>query len=334
MEEAQAFIRSLLRGAGTDAYLTLTAIHPDRRHRVPSRHSPAQNTELQRQALQALFSANRLGWGAYVGLAWRQAGLGRYQRGGKANLLALPVLFVDLDYVQQYQIERLLAMPSPSWTIASGGAGHLHCYWLLEEASQDFKRLQALLQSLAIWLDGDPSMSLDQSMRLPGSYNLKDPQQPRLCQPLGSTNMRYRLDDFLPYERQQKLWIPARRDKLKTSRQSGQVLNPRLIDAVTERLLRDYQAKVKSNGWYRSRCLLPHRDQSEAHGSWKPEIGFFHCFGKHGSLLMRDICQILALSIPAYGGLYLQKPAKDIHHVPKSNRDFSENQPGRGNRKL
>lgn len=78
-------------------FITLSAIHPDGGYPTPSRHVPIGDKDRLMHTLDRLLAANRLGWGAYVGIAARKANLGRWRRGGQSDLLALPTLFVDVD---------------------------------------------------------------------------------------------------------------------------------------------------------------------------------------------------------------------------------------------
>ena len=124
MEQRQAFFDALFAYCTeyTDACLTLTAIHPDGQHPTPSRHIPLVDQVTLREALTQLDQANALGWGAYFAVGLRHSGLTRWQRGGAANVVALPALFVDVD---DPSIEALTllqcATPPPSCIVASGG---------------------------------------------------------------------------------------------------------------------------------------------------------------------------------------------------------------------
>ena len=80
-----------------DSYLTLTAIHPTQKKRVPSHHIAIGDEVALPRSLQQLHTANQMGWGAYFGVGYRKGNLGRWRRGGKADVLALPAVFVDLD---------------------------------------------------------------------------------------------------------------------------------------------------------------------------------------------------------------------------------------------
>src|SRR5450631_1999794 len=98
--ELEAFLQGVFGcydPSASPAFLTLTAIHPDGRHPAPSRHIRLNDRQALNMALADLLEANRRGWGAYFGVAPRQADLGRWTRGGKQQLASLPALFIDLD---------------------------------------------------------------------------------------------------------------------------------------------------------------------------------------------------------------------------------------------
>src|SRR5690349_1626687 len=95
--ETEAFVRGLFGRCCQPSFLTLTAIHPDGRHPTPSQHIPLGDSKALALALDKLIAANHVGWGAHIGVAPRKTNLGRWSRGGKADLSELPALFVDVD---------------------------------------------------------------------------------------------------------------------------------------------------------------------------------------------------------------------------------------------
>lgn len=133
------------------AFITFTMIHPtDRKRRVPSRHVHSCNTLEIDTTLALMQDSNVMGWGAYVGIGYRKRALPRYQRGGKADILALPAIFADVDREPAQVIPMLTTVPEPSIVIASGGGTHL--YWLLEMPTFEIERAEAIIKGMAIWL--------------------------------------------------------------------------------------------------------------------------------------------------------------------------------------
>jgi hypothetical protein len=101
------------------ACLTLTAIHPDGKHPTPSRHIRLDDPAALHDALTRLEVANELGWGAYFAVGLRRPGLTRWQRGGGADVVALPALFVDVDDPSAESLERLHGTEPPPQAAAA-----------------------------------------------------------------------------------------------------------------------------------------------------------------------------------------------------------------------
>ena len=238
------FLQRLLARSPTDSFLTLTAIHPDRRQRTPSRHVSLADETALTDALDCLRRTNELGWGAYVGLATRQAGLTRWQRGGASQIVALPALFVDVDQRDPQAFVALKRFsPEPTWIVHSGGG--FHAYWLLDCPTSDFKTAQHLLDQLAKALNGD-RLSVAQSMRLVGTRNVKAGRYEALCQVVYETDVVYSLDEW-----QRRFPIKSftiRKEYTVSSRIASlpRELNPMLIDAITHRLIAEYSGVAAS----------------------------------------------------------------------------------------
>lgn len=129
----------------------------------------------------------------YVGIAPRRASLTPGKRGGRADLVGSPALWVDIDCAEgehapppkgelptMGEARQILAScpAPPSFTVASGGG--IHAYWLLDEPVDAlcpiFRSWKAYWDSVTEttgkWVDRsafDPARSL----RLPGSVNPK-----------------------------------------------------------------------------------------------------------------------------------------------------------------
>ena len=221
-----------------------------------------------------------------MGVATRRTDLGRWRRGGQADLGALSALFVDLDMPVEEAQRRLKAHdPPPSCVVASGGG--VHAYWWLDQPTTDWVRARQALRHLQDRLGSDRS-SLAQSLRVPGSQNTKPQRHNALCHVLLLNNTRYPLKRFLqdtcPQTSQtgQTDHFPsiscpqADALKFKTSptaqNQSDrlialnrsltcqtdhshhrlamlQSLNPRLIMAVVQQLEGQYVGRWQRNGW-------------------------------------------------------------------------------------
>lgn len=82
-------------------------------------------------------------------------------------------------------------------------------------------------------------------------------------------------------------------------------LNPDLVEAVVHVLLRDYAGFVQHNGWIGALCPCGHsRDQPGRHFGFSPQHGVARCFGRHGQLLVKELCTLIGVDPASYGGLY------------------------------
>jgi hypothetical protein len=308
-EETLQLLRAIYRGQ-CEGYLTLTAIHPDKQQRTPSRHLHICDKEAIHQSLKDLLRANGLGWGAYFSVALRKQPLGRWKRGGESDLLALPALYADLDGDLSESFERIrksgmAGMPSASAMIGSGRGLHLH--WVIEP-TDDFVTANRVLAGLAKQLGGD-EVRVTQALRLPGSRNTK-PEVNRACKLLWlAEDRRYKLDDFAAFAEPQKPpsspLMKRNRAPPTSVRSSSGDFNPNVIHAVENALIHDLHGFVQPNRWLGSFCPLPHQsDAPGKHFALHPSGKFGVCLGKHQVLKLIDLCRILNIDPASYGGLY------------------------------
>lgn len=299
LRETESFIHHLFEAvepAASPLYLTFTAIHPDGAHPTPSRHVPLGDSAALARTLARLDRANAAGWGAYLGIALRSRPLGRWQRGGREDLAALPALFVDIDQPDD-ALFRLIRFPLPPTCIVSSGRGY-HLYWRLTTPTTDFATADRALRGLAVAFGSDDKMTVAQSMRLPGTRNTKPGREAAWCTVLSfQPDNHYRLADFTPF-------LP-RPVVVRTGRWPGRDASPAwaddagrqaVIQAVTALVLRELDGHPKPNGWIAARCPCPHcRDRPGMHFSYHPERGIGYCFGKHGKLPLGVLCRLLGV---------------------------------------
>jgi|GEM_PF-449633 len=322
--DTQRFLTALYQ-TSSDGYLTLTAIHPTKQHATPSRHVSIRDPTALESAIGDLLVANQQGWGAYFSVALRKAPLGRWKRGTQLDVLSLPAVYADLDgdlsqsfaRIRQRGIEGL---PPPSAMVGSGRG--LHLYFLLQTPTQDIVTANQVLSGLAQQLNGD-RLTVAQALRLPGSWNTK-PSVNRPCQLLWlAEERRYTLADFTYYlSHSRSRSPPVLPSQIYRNRMTPNYhgsLNPRLIDAVVDRLFRDYEGILQPNGWIGALCPCGHtRDSASQHFGFLPTKGIARCFGRHGQILLKDLCRFLQLNPSDYGGLYIspqkQKPNKKEPH--------------------
>ena len=291
--ESVQFLTTLT--ARANGYLTLTALPPDRATAAPSRHVPLSDPDALQQAVEALHHANQRGWGGVFSVATRAHDRGRWRRGGLSDLHQLPALFVDLDHPPHEALPRLRDHPLPPSAIVLSGGG-VHAYWWLTTPTSDWDTAQSLLNQLAHTLQGDRTHPAG-AMRLPGTRNNKPIRHGAQCALHTLTDRHYDLEDFLPVP------LPIRDPPSVRSPRSTQ-LNPHLLEVVTQRLLVG-GGYVQRNGWIASCCPCGHtHDRPGAHFAFHPTWGIGVCHGRHGRLLLRDLCHHLALNPVDYGGLY------------------------------
>lgn len=308
-EDTLQLLRAIYRGQ-REGYLTLTAIHPDKKQRTPSRHLQICDKEAIHQSLEDLLRANGLGWGAYFSVALRKQPLGRWKRGGESDLLALPALYADLDGNLSDSFERIrksgmAGMPSASAMIGSGRG--LHLYWLIEP-TDDFQTANRVLAGLAKQLGGDEAR-VTQALRLPGSRNTKREVNRKCSLMWLAEDHRYCLADFAAFAEIQKppAFATAKRYRAPPGRDlsSSGDFNPDVIRAVEESLIHSLRGFTQPNRWLGSFCPLPHQsDAPGKHFALHPSGKFGVCLGKHRVLKLIDLCRILNIDLAAYGGLY------------------------------
>ena len=301
--DTEAFLEALFERcdrSGEGAFVTLTAIHPSGELPAPSHHLPLSHPNLIHNHLERLQQANEQGWGAYIGVATRRSGLGRWSRGGKSDLLELPALFVDID-APSLALWHLTFFALPASMLVNSGHGY-HAYWLLDTPTTDFQQADLLLKALAEQLGGDQVLTVANSMRLPGTINTKSGRENALCHLVEYVpERRYQMAQFASILLRKsesphfyKPWIQAVFDHNK----ANEVVEP-VIDAVTETVLHILDGRQRSNGFIAARCPLPHsRDKPGMHFSYHPASGVGFCFGKHGKLSLQEMCQVLGITIP------------------------------------
>jgi len=322
--DTQRFLTALYQ-TSSDGYLTLTAIHPTKQHATPSRHVSIRDPTALESAIDDLLVANQQGWGAYFSVALRKSPLGRWKRGTQADVLSLPAVYADLDgdlsqsfaRIRQRGIEGL---PPPSAMVGSGRG--LHLYFLLQTPTQDVVTANQVLSELAKNLGGD-RLTVAQALRLPGSWNTKLSVN-RPCQLLWlAEERRYTLADFTHYLSHSRSRSPPITTSYRTPSGYQGSLNPRLIDAVVDRLFRDYEGILQPNGWIGALCPCGHaRDSAGQHFGFLPQKAVSRCFGRHGQILLKDLCRFLQLNPSDYGGLYIslqkqQSTKKEPHQMAK-----------------
>ena len=293
-DERSAFFDALLARC-TDyrsTCLTLTAIHPDGKHPTPSRHIRLDDTPALNDAFVRLDAANALGWGAYFAVGLRRSRLTRWKRGGAADVVALPALFVDVDDLSAEALARLrCATLAPSSIVASGGG--YHAYWWLDEPTTDVNTARLLLRGLAAALDGD-RLSVAQSLRVVSSVNTKPSRRNAPCRLIELHERRYCINDFTAYMPRP---VP-RATSQHIQSTTPYVPSTELIAHVTHALM-GRGGKLRGD-WVNGACPFP---EHHKHGDRQPSFGFNTRSGYGfchvcGSLLLKDLCPALNIAPP------------------------------------
>lgn len=169
----------------------------------------------------AAIEANK-GRDCYIGVAASPVeGRGPHERGTAADTVAIVALWSDIDvrgdghkggklYPPTLDDARKILPPDmPPTKIVFTGNG-MHCWWLLREplifendtdrreAAILARRWQALLRMRAAahgW-SIDSTHDLARVLRIPGTFNMKDPQNPKLVSVLKSCDRRYSVSEL------------------------------------------------------------------------------------------------------------------------------------------
>jgi len=289
----------------SSARLTFTVIHPASQQPTPSRHIPLNNRAALLDTLQRLSDTNQMGWGAYFAVGLRKPGLGRWKRGGAAEVVALPAFYTDIDDPTPATLMKLRGARLPPSVIVHSGGGY-HAYWLLDEPTRDLHLARQVLQGLARIFGGD-GLSPAQSLRLPGTVNHKPERSGAVCHLVESSDRHYHPSDFGPFVLPTLCPITRRSTtQTATYHTSSRTLNVELIHAITTVLYRDYAAQEqRRNDWLAALCPCGHaRDSPGAHFFFNPAIGCGRCHGRHGTLRLTDLCSVLGIDAADFGGVY------------------------------
>ncbi|UCE04454.1 MAG: primase C-terminal domain-containing protein [bacterium] len=146
------------------------------------------------------------------------------RRGEESDVIGIPALWMDIDIVGQAHkkdslpsslqecLDFLSGFPLKPSLIINSGYG-LHVYWVFKEAwyfNEPEERKKARLlsdkfQNTLIQMAKEKGWDLDKTsdlvrlLRVPGTYNYKNPHDPKLVEIINSNNNRYNPEDFEPF---------------------------------------------------------------------------------------------------------------------------------------
>lgn len=285
--QSREFLDALFDRCSREACLTLTAIHPTENRPVPSRHIPLSNAVALADALERLHAANKLGWGAYFGLATRQTGLTRWQRGDMNTLVEIPALVADIDEPLSIVLPRVKAFPIPPSGIVSSGYG-CHLYWLLTQPTTDKHPVNAIHRGLAEVLHGD-YLTAATALRLPGSLNTKHGATASCEIVECDWSRRYMLADFINYRKEKSQQKTSQSIVCNSQGTQSATLNPLMIQEVAEVLLS--RGFTWRGTWLNGTCpYAPYHNHNDQHRSFgfNTATGYGYCF-VCGSMLLKEL---------------------------------------------
>ena len=157
--------------------------------------------------LERAQARNDDGWGVYVGVTTRREKQKAGRRGGKANALHAPGLWLDIDWgyeriVEAYDTLQAFTLP-PTTIIATGGG--VQAWWEFidpVDVSNENKRksLERVLKGLARVLRGDTAVAdVARIMRLPGFRNMKPTRNGFMATALSELGPVYNALQFVSY---------------------------------------------------------------------------------------------------------------------------------------
>ena len=174
-----------------------------RTFRPPSQHF----TSSVEEAAERAYELCNQGIDVYFGVNSRTG-----KRGKKENIKYLATFHSEVDYGavghkkspnhQTYdEVLKLIQAfkPEPSLIVHSGGG--FHCYWLLQNPlnvnEYEIAALEAINKNLSLKLGGDAgTQDIPRVLRIPGTYNFKLPDNPRLVELISNSGKKYAFEDF------------------------------------------------------------------------------------------------------------------------------------------
>lgn len=147
---------------------------------------------------QSLLDSQKDGFNVYFGVNPRSG-----RRGTKEDIEYASAFYADLDFYKikggkEEATKKLDEFHlSPTAIIESGNG--LHAYWLFHEAVliENREKHEAINKALCKALGSDSVQDISRILRLPGTQNLKDPEQPRPCRLVSlDKSRRYDPSDF------------------------------------------------------------------------------------------------------------------------------------------
>ena len=135
----------------------------------------------------------------FFGVATRK----QYGKGTEEDIQDVPGLWVDIDPKHASMsdaIQTVSQLPTPPTAIVSSGNG-IHAYFKFEKPfrisdKEAFERIKELSFQMHLFTNADNTGDLPRLLRVPGSWNMKDPSCPKASKIIEYNDCKYSLDDF------------------------------------------------------------------------------------------------------------------------------------------
>lgn len=199
--QACRLVEALYRDLGT-GHVEIRSLPTDRTNGAPrTDFLPVAGIAGQlAQVAGKIEAANAAGRNIYFGICPRRTKTG----GTRADVRWIPAVWADVDGKNVGGVDAALArvrgaIPAPSAVVCSGHGAH--AYWFLkspgEATPENITKVEAINRGLARAFGGDAVHDVCRILRLPGTWNVKDPAAPVLCELLDlDDSRRYDLADF------------------------------------------------------------------------------------------------------------------------------------------
>jgi hypothetical protein len=206
MIETEGFFARLCARLAPDERVTIWTL-PRRK----SEHLPPDPALLARRAIELDAGGTE---GVFFGVCPRASDLGEHRRGGLVDVSRVQALWVDIDVAHATHAAKnlppgtleaaslLAGLPDPTMVVWSGGG--LHAYWVLDEplsreaGARACEGLQAIVRAAAAQRGWhlDATANPDRVLRVPGTTNRKDPEDPRPCTVIDETGRTYSYEEI------------------------------------------------------------------------------------------------------------------------------------------
>jgi P4 family phage/plasmid primase-like protien len=235
-----------------------------RTFKPPSQHF----TSSAKEAAKISFDLCNQGIDVYFGVNSRTG------RGGKKeNVKWLNTFHAEVDYgttghrksPNHQTYEEVLKVihafkPEPTLIVHSGGG--FHCYWVLQNPLNVIEygvaTLESINKSLSTKLGGDSgTQNIDRVLRVPGTFNFKIPDNPRLVEVVAHSGKKYVYEDFKGFTSQEKVIKEKSNQKPSTGLSNSKAHNENLDHVDVDSLF--VSERIKSlirngnDGTYESR---------------------------------------------------------------------------------